>query len=84
MWLYLISLNVISLLLVALDKAKAKRKGRRVRESWFFLLALAGGAMGIYAGMLFFRHKTKHRKFTYGIPLLIVINFIFIGCYYAY
>ena len=56
------------------DKYKA-RKGRwRISERTLFLLALAGGSLGIFIGMYFFHHKTQHRKFIYGIPSIIVVQ----------
>ncbi len=73
-WVYLIFINSFGLLLMAFDKIKAKRKGWRVPELRFFMIALAGGALGIYLGMRAFRHKTKHTAFIYGIPVLILLN----------
>jgi uncharacterized membrane protein YsdA (DUF1294 family) len=60
---------------MGIDKAKAKNRQRRVSEKTLFLLALVGGSVGIYAGMKKFRHKTKHKSFAIGIPLMIVIQF---------
>ena len=56
------------------DKNQAENGDWRVRERTLFLLALFFGALGIYAGMFTFRHKTKKWYFLIGIPLLIALN----------
>ena len=66
--LYLIGINVITLLVYGLDKWKAKRDAWRISESMLLLLAAAGGSVGALLGMQIFRHKTKHVKFTVGVP----------------
>ncbi|MGI6065554.1 MAG: DUF1294 domain-containing protein [Bacillota bacterium] len=71
---YAITINTIGFFVIGFDKMKAKSHKWRVPERRIFLFALMGGALGIYSGMKLFRHKTKHRKFTVGIPLLIFIN----------
>lgn len=58
------------------DKRKAKKNQWRIKESTFFIIALAGGAIGILAGMHLFRHKTKHLTFTAGIPTILILNII--------
>ena len=45
-------------------------------EKTLFLIALILGGIGIYIGMYLFRHKTKHVKFTVGIPLIIILNIL--------
>lgn len=71
---YIISVNIIGFLMMGLDKRKAKKQTYRIPERTFWGLAILGGAVGILAGMKQFRHKTKHRSFTAGIPLLIIIQ----------
>ena len=56
--------------LMGLDKAKARRGVRRISEKTLFVFALLGGALGGTAGMFVFRHKTRHRHFRLGFPLL--------------
>lgn len=73
------SLNLFGYLLIWFDKRRSKRDGWRIPEKRFFKLAFFGGAIGIYLGMNRFRHKTKHNKFVYGIPILILLN---IGAFY--
>jgi uncharacterized membrane protein YsdA (DUF1294 family) len=69
-----IGLNIFSFILMGYDKYQAKKNNWRVSERNIFILALVGGALGVFSGMKFFHHKTRHRKFIYGIPFLIIIN----------
>lgn len=80
---FLFILNLFSFFLVGYDKQKAKNRGWRVREKTFFTIALFGGAIGVYVAMKTFRHKTKHVSFSYGIPLLVVINIIIFVIYFS-
>ncbi len=74
-----ITLNLVAFALMARDKQLAKQKKYRIPERTFFLIAIFGGALGIWAGMQTFRHKTKHTTFKVGIPMLLILN---IGCVY--
>ena len=56
--------------MMGLDKRRARRGGRRISERTLFVFALLGGAAGGTAGMFVFRHKTRHRSFRLGFPLL--------------
>ncbi len=59
-----------------IDKEKAKKGERRISEKSIFTFALFLGAIGIYAGMQKYRHKTKHFKFIVLIPILIFVNIL--------
>lgn len=65
------------------DKRAAIKKLWRTKESTIFLIAILGGSLGIIGGMKFFRHKTKHKKFTYGIPFIMIVQIAFC-VYYLY
>ena len=67
-------INFFSFILTGVDKYKSKHNRWRVKENTFFILALIGGSMGILMGMYLFRHKTKHIKFTLGIPLILIVQ----------
>lgn len=56
------------------DKKQSKKRRRRVSERRIFAYAALGGAAGVWAGMLVFRHKTKHGKFLIGVPALLAVN----------
>lgn len=55
------------------------RGGRRISEATLLLLAVSGGSIGAMLAMDWFHHKTKHRKFKYGIPAIIMIQVAVIG-----
>lgn len=63
---YLLAINMLLFVLMALDKRRARRNGWRIPEKTLFALALLGGAGGGLAGMRLFRHKTKKTAFTMG------------------
>lgn len=73
-WWYFLLLNLLGILLMYIDKEKAKRNKWRIKESTLMLTAAFGGSIGSYIGMKIFRHKTKHAKFKYGIPFIIFIQ----------
>lgn len=66
-WL-LAAYNVFACILTGYDKFQAIRGGRRIPENMLFAIALTGGSLGILAGMLIFRHKTRHLSFRLGAP----------------
>ena len=69
--LYLILVNAAALLLMLSDKLKAKRGAWRIPEATLMGVALLGGSIGALLGMKLFRHKTRHLKFTLGIPFIL-------------
>lgn len=66
--------NAIVMIVYGLDKLFAKKNMWRIPEKTLFILAAALGAVGAWAGMRIFRHKTQHASFVYGIPLLALVN----------
>lgn len=73
---YLLLINAAGYLIMLIDKRKAIKNLWRIPERTMFIIAILGGSLGIYAGMQSFRHKTKHAKFTIGIPLILTIQII--------
>lgn len=65
-------LSIVSFIVCGIDKVAAQRQNRRVPEKVLFLLAAAGGSIGLYLGMFTFRHKTKHWYFVVGVPAIIL------------
>ena len=61
-------------MLMLIDKIKAKKNLWRIKESTLMLWAAVGGSIGALAGMYTFRHKTLHRKFTIGIPAILILQ----------
>ncbi len=60
---WLIAGTATTFLCYALDKAQARRHGRRVPEVVLQGMVLAGGVIGGWLGMAVLRHKTRHRPF---------------------
>ena len=71
---YLLLINALALLLMHIDKRRAREKKWRIREASLLLTAALGGSVGILAGMLVFHHKTKHPKFTLGVPVILAVQ----------
>ena len=71
---YLVIINAAALLLMAVDKRRAKRHQWRVPEAALFGAALLGGSAGAWAGMYAFRHKTRRWYFVVGMPLILAVQ----------
>ena len=72
--IYFVIITVVGFLLCGIDKFAAKKQMRRVPEKWLFIISAIGGSIGMYSGMLTFRHKTQHWYFVWGIPAIIVFQ----------
>ena len=71
---YLLAVNITSFLLYGIDKYKAKKGRWRISEITLLLMAVIGGSIGAWAGMRLWHHKTMHKKFKYGIPVIIIMQ----------
>jgi uncharacterized membrane protein YsdA (DUF1294 family) len=71
---YLLVINILAFVCYGLDKLKAKSNARRISEHALLLLALVGGSVGAWLGMLVWRHKTKHAKFRWGVPMILLLQ----------
>jgi uncharacterized membrane protein YsdA (DUF1294 family) len=71
-FVYYVLFNIAGLLIMAVDKNRAKHHGWRIRERTIWGCSLFGGAIGSMIGMYIFRHKTKHLSFKIGLPLLAI------------
>ena len=76
---YLIVINIVTFLVYGIDKWKAKQVSWRISEATLLILAVIGGSIGALLGMNVWRHKTMHKKFKYGLPLILIIQIILIG-----
>ena len=76
---YLIAINIVTFLVYGIDKWKAKQGSWRISETTLLILAVIGGSIGALLGMKVWRHKTQHKKFKYGLPLILIIQIILIG-----
>lgn len=78
---WLILINAVTFCVFGLDKWKARRKEkkesvRRVPEKNLLLLAAAGGSLGALLAMRVFHHKTLHKAFRFGVPLILALQII--------
>lgn len=76
LYYYLIAINILSFVLMGLDKSKARRGAWRIPEKTLFLAAVVGGSVGAIAGMYVFRHKTKHLCFVLGLPVILLLQLL--------
>lgn len=72
--LSLLILNVISFILYGIDKYKAKKGKWRISEATLLAMAVIGGSVGAWTGMKLWHHKTLHKKFTIGVPLVFILQ----------
>ena len=77
--IYLLVINLIGLLIMYIDKRKAKYGRWRVSERTLLLVALLGGSIGTIAGMYLFRHKTQKLKFVLGFPTILISEIIIVA-----
>jgi uncharacterized membrane protein YsdA (DUF1294 family) len=71
---YLLIINALGFTLMLIDKHKARKKHWRIPEATLMCVAALGGSVGSLIGMYTVRHKTKHLKFTLGIPAILIVQ----------
>jgi len=74
LFLYLLIINAGAFLVMTADKLFAKSNVWRVPERTLLGLALFGGSIGIWSAMYIVRHKTRHKKFVIGVPLIFALQ----------
>ena len=72
----LFALNLITFIIYGIDKFKAKKAKWRISEATLILLAVIGGSIGAWLGLQVWRHKTQHKKFFIGIPMILTLQVI--------
>ena len=70
--IYFIAISLISVIVCVADKTRAKKGKWRIKESRLFFLSALGGSAAMYITMRLIRHKTLHKRFMIGIPLIII------------
>lgn len=71
---YLLAINAAAFVLYGIDKYKAKKAKWRISEATLLMMAVVGGSVGAWAGMKVWHHKTLHKKFKYGIPIILLLQ----------
>lgn len=82
--IYIFIVNLLGFLIMLIDKQRAIHKEWRIPESNLIWISIFGGSIGMLLGMSSFRHKTKHKKFTVGIPFILLMQIGFIILYLKY
>ena len=72
--IYLLIINVVTFIVYGIDKYKAKHAKWRIPEATLLLLAAIGGSIGAWCGMKVWHHKTMHKKFKYGVPVIFILQ----------
>ena len=80
---YLLIVNVLAFIIYGFDKYQARKAGRRIPEATLLIWAGIGGSIGAWMGMKLLHHKTLHKKFKYGIPILITMQVTFVVYMYT-
>lgn len=75
---YLVFVNITAFLLMGIDKQRARRHAFRVPEAVLFAFALCGGSIGAICGMWLYAHKTKKKRFVFGLPLILLVQIVLI------
>lgn len=78
MFIYILFINILGFGVIWYDKIMAQtgKYKHRVAEGRILLIAVAGGALGVFIGMELFRHKTKKLKFTILVPVIIIFHLV--------
>jgi len=79
---YLLIINLLGFLITLIDKQRAIHKEWRIPEKTLIGISFFGGAIGMLLGMSSFRHKTKHKKFTIGVPFILLMHICLIILYF--
>ncbi|MGO1468382.1 MAG: DUF1294 domain-containing protein [Tissierella sp.] len=76
LWIYFLIINMISFICFYMDKKRSRKNMWRISESFLIGISFIGGSLGSMIGMKMFHHKTRKKKFIFGIPILFLINIL--------
>lgn len=71
-------ISILTCAVTVADKIKATKGRFRIPEKTLFILALSGGSLAEYLTMRLIRHKTLHKRFMLGLPIIIIFQFTFV------
>ena len=71
---YIVVINLVSFMMLGIDKYKARRGQWRISEATLLAVAAIGGSIGAWMGMKVWHHKTLHSKFRYGVPIMLLAH----------
>ncbi len=72
--IYFLAINAVVFVVYGIDKHKAKHAKWRISEATLLMLAIVGGSIGAWCGMKVWHHKTMHKKFKYGVPVIFILQ----------
>ncbi len=72
--IYFLAINAVAFVVYGIDKHKAKHAKWRISEATLLMLAIVGGSIGAWCGMKVWHHKTMHKKFKYGVPVIFILQ----------
>lgn len=75
---YLTAISLVAVIITICDKYKAKHDKRRVPEASLFLIVFLGGALTEFLTMKLVHHKTLHKKFMLGLPMICLVHIVMI------
>lgn len=81
--IYLVVINIITLMAYGIDKYRAIYGKWRIPEATLFFLALIGGSIGAEIGMYGFHHKTRHPRFVIGIPAILLLQAVLLFIFFT-
>lgn len=68
--------NAVAFIMYGIDKYRARNGKWRIPEATLLMLAVVGGSVGAWLGMKVWHHKTRHRKFRYGVPAILLLQIV--------
>lgn len=68
--------NAVAFIVYGIDKYRARNGKWRIPEATLLMLAVVGGSVGAWLGMKVWHHKTRHRKFRYGVPAILLLQIV--------
>ena len=80
--IYFLIINLFGFLIMLIDKQRAIHKEWRIPEKTLIGVSILGGSIGMFIGMSSFRHKTKHKKFTIGVPFILLMQICIVILYF--
>ncbi|MBQ2694620.1 MAG: DUF1294 domain-containing protein [Clostridia bacterium] len=72
--IYFVAVLIVAAIMTLADKFFAKKGMWRIPEATLMLVGFLGGALSMYITMRTIRHKTKHKKFMIGLPIMIALH----------
>lgn len=76
-YIYVAVISVIAVIVTCYDKIAAKKlPGHRTPEATLLFISALGGSVAMFITMQLIRHKTQHKKFMIGIPVIFILQVI--------